>query len=172
MNLHPCHMPGSAMSKLRQILRNSLKATRDAAGASAVEFALVLPVLVGMMIPTADLGLGFYAQMRVQNAAQAGAEYAIVHGWNNGANVTAIEGAVTSATSLASISASPAPTQACGCASGTSITPTDCASLCPNGATPGSYVTVSAQSAYAPLIPYPVIGNSITLTAQSTARVQ
>lgn len=160
------------MSKLRRLFHKISEASRDARGASAVEFALVLPVLLGMMIPTADLGFGFYAQMRVQNAAQAGAEYAIVHGWNNGANVASIEGAVTSATSLASVTASPAPTQACGCASGTSITPIDCTSVCPNGATPGSYVTVSAQSAYSPLIPYPIIGNSITLTAQSTARVQ
>lgn len=145
---------------------------RNSRGTSAVEFALVLPILVGMLVPTADLGMGFYAQMRVQNAAQAGAQYAIVHGWNNGANIAAIENAVTSATTLAAIQASPAPTQACGCAGGSSIAPIDCSSTCPSGATPGSYVTVNAQVPYAPLIPYPLIGSSITLTAQSVVRVQ
>jgi Flp pilus assembly protein TadG len=160
------------MRKFFHIREKLQRMLRDIRGTSAVEFALVLPILVGMLVPTADLGLGFYAQMRVQNAAQAGAQYAIVHGWNNGASVAAIENAVTSATALASIQASPVPTQACGCASGTSIAPIDCSSTCPSGATPGSYVTVKAQAPYTPLIPYPLIGNSITLTAQSTVRVQ
>lgn len=148
------------------------RALRDTCGGAALEFALALPILVGVLIPTIDLGMGFYAQMRVQTAAQAGAEYAIVYGWKNGANVSAIENAVTSATTLASVVASPAPAQACGCASGTSISPISCGSTCPDGAASGSYVTVNAQSPYAPLIPYPIIGSSITLIAQATARIQ
>jgi Flp pilus assembly protein TadG len=153
------------------VLRN-LQKIRDKRGVSAVEFALVLPLLVGILIPLTDLGLGFYAQMRVENAAEAGAQYAIINGWKNGANVGAIENAVTSATTLASISASPAPSQACGCASGTSISPVGCSATCPNGDTPGSYVTVGAQAPYSPIIPYPLLGSSLTLTAQSTVRVQ
>ncbi|HWI25980.1 MAG TPA: TadE/TadG family type IV pilus assembly protein [Stellaceae bacterium] len=158
------------MKKLRRI--GFLRILRDCGGASAVEFALTLPILVGMLVPTADLGFGFYAQMRVQNAAQAGAEYAILHGWNNGANVPAIEAAVASATSLATINASPAPTQACGCANGTSIAPAACTATCPDGASPGSYVTVNAVAPYSPFLPYPLIGSSISLTAVSTVRVQ
>ena len=160
------------MTKLIHICEKIRRMLRDARGTSAVEFALVLPILVGMLIPTTDLGMGFYAQMRVQNAAQAGAQYAIAHGWNNGANVTAIENAVTSATTLASIIPSPAPSQACGCASGTSISPSNCGSTCPDGAAAGSYVTVNAQSPYSPFISYPSIGSSVTLTAQATVRVQ
>ncbi len=157
---------------MRQVRQKTVEMWRDVTGVSAVEFALVLPILIGMLIPLGDLGFGFYAQMRVQNAAAAGAQYAIMHGWNNGANVSAIEAAVTSATTLASVAALPAPVEACGCASGTSIAPIDCNAACPNGNTPGSYVTVSAQSPYAPLIPYPIMGSSITLSAQSTVRIQ
>jgi Flp pilus assembly protein TadG len=157
---------------MRQVREKTVQMWKEVTGASAVEFALVLPILVGMLIPLVDLGFGFYAQMRVQNSAQAGAQYAIIHGWNNGANITAIETAVTNATTLASVTASPTPSQACGCASGTSISPIDCNSTCPNGATPGSYVTVNAQASYSPLIPYPIIGNSVTLSAQSTVRIQ
>lgn len=156
---------------LNIILRN-LQKMRDIRGASAVEFALVLPLLVGVFVPLTDLGLGFYAQMRVENAAEAGGQYAIVNGWKSGANVGAIENAVTNATTLTSISASPAPTQACGCASGTTISPVACGSNCPDGDTAGSYVTVNAQSPYSPIIPYPLLGSSLTLTAQSTVRVQ
>jgi Flp pilus assembly protein TadG len=155
-----------------RICRGLRQAWSAAGGGAALEFALALPILVGMLIPTTDLGMGFYAQMRVETAAQAGAEYAIVHGWANGANVSAIENAVTSATTLASITASPAPVQACGCASGTSISKAACGSICSDGSPAGSYVTVNAQSLYAPLISYPIIGSSLTLTAQATARVQ
>ncbi len=157
---------------MRRVLHKTVQTWKDVTGASAVEFALVLPILLGMLIPLVDLGFGFYAQMRVQNSAQAGAQYAIIHGWNNGVNITAIESAVSNATTLASVTASPAPSQACGCASGTSIAPIDCNSTCPDGATPGSYVTVNAQASYSPLIPYPIMGNSVTLSAQSTVRVQ
>ncbi|TMJ54449.1 MAG: pilus assembly protein, partial [Alphaproteobacteria bacterium] len=54
---------------------------RDIRGVAAIEFAIVAPMLVLAMVCTADLGLGIYRKMQVQNAAQAGAEYAIVHGY-------------------------------------------------------------------------------------------
>lgn len=140
----------------------------DARGASAVEFALLAPFLVAILIPTADLGMGLYSKMQVQDAAQAGAQYAVFHGWNS----AAIQNAVTSATSLSSISASPAPTQSCGCASGTSIMPAACGTTCPDGQSAGTYVTVAAQAQYQPLIPYPALGTSVTLSAQSMVRIQ
>lgn len=156
------------MCRLIQSLRKARAGLRDRRGASAVEFAVALPVLVGILIPTTDLGMGFYTQMQVQDAAQAGAQYAVLHGWDS----TAIQNAVTSATALSTITASPAPTQSCGCASGTSITTVGCNASCPDGSTPGSYVTVNAQAPYTTLIPYPGIASSFTVTAQSAVRIQ
>ena len=40
------------------------------------------------------------------------------------------------------------------------------------GQSVGTYVTVSAQVVYRTLVPYPAIGSSLTLSAQSTARIQ
>jgi len=139
-------------------------------GTSTLELAVCLPLLVGMLIPIADLGMGAYTQMEVQNAAQAGAEYAAVTGYNSGN----IQNAVTSATSLSGVSASPAPSQSCGCVSGTSISSLGsppCGETCGSG-TVGTFVTVNAQATYTPLLPYPWITSPMTLTAQSTIRIK
>ena len=137
-------------------------------GAAAVEFALLVPVLLAVVIPVVDLGMGFYQKMQVEDAAQAGAQYALAHGFNT----AAIQNAVTSTTSLPSITATPAPAQSCGCPAGTSITAASCGSTCSNGLQAGTYVTVNATAVYHPLITYAALGTSVTLTAQSLVRIK
>lgn len=137
-------------------------------GAAAIEFGVIAPLLVLMAISAVDLGMGVYRKMQVQNAAQAGLEYAIAHGFN----ATSIASAVTSATTFSGISASPTPTQFCGCASSTGISSISCSSTCSGGATPGTYVQVSAQGSYTTLLSYPGIDKSFNFTAQSTVRLQ
>ena len=143
------------MLSLRRACKHVI-AWRDAdEGASAVEFGIIAPVLAAVLVPLIDLGLAFYQQMQVDDAAQAGAQYAMAHGWNT----SAIQSAVTGATALATVSATPAPARSCG-------------STCDDGQSARTYVTVSAQATYTTLIPYPTIGNSVVLSAQSTVRVQ
>ena len=138
------------------------------AGLAAVEFALIAPLLALTMICTVDLGLGIYRNMQVQNAAQAGAEYAITHGFN----ASAIATATLSATALGTIQASPQPAQFCGCASSGGIAAVSCGATCSGGLQAGTYVTVSAQASYTTFIPYPLLPESYIFTAQSTVRMQ
>jgi Flp pilus assembly protein TadG len=137
-------------------------------GAISVEFAIFAPALVLLLVSVLDLGMGVYRKMQVQNAAQAGAAYAVLHGFT----VSSIQDAVTSATSFSSVSASPAPSKFCGCASNSGVATATCGSTCSGGSSPGTYVTVSAQGTYNTLLPYPMVPNSYTLTAQSTVRLQ
>jgi Flp pilus assembly protein TadG len=137
-------------------------------GNAAMEFGILAPMLATIFVPLVDLGMGFYQKMQVENAAQAGVQYAMAHGWNS----TAIQNAVTAATSLSSLTASPAPSQSCGCPAGEAVTAATCGSTCAGGQSVGTYVTVSAQVVYRTLVPYPAIGSSLTLSAQSTARIQ
>jgi Flp pilus assembly protein TadG len=141
---------------------------RDGRGVAAVEFALATPLLAAILTVLVDFGFGFYEKMQVEDAAQAGAQYALIYGWNS----TAIQNAVTSATPLSGLTATPAPTQTCGCPSGTSVAAATCGSTCSNGLPAGTYVTVSAQATYTPLISYAVMGSTVTLSAQSIARIQ
>jgi Flp pilus assembly protein TadG len=144
---------------------------RSTAGTAAVEFALAAPVLLGLLVPVADLGVAYSRQIQVQQAAQAGAQYATFHPWNS-SSVTAISNAVKTASNLAGISAAPAPQEFCGCPTGNSVSAVACSSTCPDGQTAGYYVVVSAQLTYAPQLPYSVLGDPVTLRAQSTVRVR
>jgi len=150
----------AGMSWWRSLLRHG-------GGNAAIELALLATPLMLLAIGTADYGLGVYQQMEVQNAAQAGAEYARKHGFS----ATGISSAITAATPL-TVTATPAPAQSCGCPSGTAITPATCGTTCASGLAAGTYVTVGAQAIYTTLVPYPGIANSYTLAASSTVRIQ
>jgi Flp pilus assembly protein TadG len=142
----------------------------DCDGISAIELAICLPLMVGMILPMVDLGMGAYTKMELVNAAQAGAQYAA----KNGFNATNIGTAVTSATSMSGVSANPAPAESCGCVSGTTITNVGtppCSGSCASG-TVGTFVTVNAQVSYSTLFPYPGIASPVTLSAQSMIRIQ
>ena len=150
-------------------------------GISAVEFALsATPILLGLLLPVLDLGQAFSDQIRINNAVQAGAQYASLNTWNSNSvsDITSVvEGATT--LSLSSVSA----VQKCGCpnASGgptlfdVPSAPSTCASTtCSADSQPaGYYVQVSANLTYTPVVPYSVLtGTDSTKTLSSTAVVR
>jgi Flp pilus assembly protein TadG len=140
----------------------------DDKGTAAIEFGLVGTTLTLLMLGLMDFGMGFWEQIQVGNAARAGAQYAIFNGWNQ----SGISTAITSATSLASISASPAPSQSCGCPSASSgITSATCGTNCTGGGLAGTYVTVNAQASYTPIFPISGFSSVVTLTATATVRI-
>lgn len=134
-------------------------------GSAALEFAVIAPMLVLAIVGTVDLGLGLHRNMQVQNAAQAGAVYASSHTFSE-ANISSV---VTSATN-SSITASPVPAKFCGCASNSGVATNACNASCPAGAIAGTYVSVNAQASYSPLLPYPFLPSTMTLSAQSIVR--
>ncbi len=156
------------MTVIRGWSRRLAQLCRVANGNAAVEFGLAMPILMGLLVPVADLGIAFAEQIQVTQAAQAGAQYALLHGYDS----TAITSAVTNGTTLSGVSASPAPTQSCGCPTGATIAAATCGSACGDGETAGSYVFVSAQATYVPVLPYSILGDSVTLAAQTAVRVQ
>src|SRR5258708_38861884 len=122
------------------------KVLRRRGGNTAIEFALIAPVLAGMLVGMTDLGVGIYENMQVRNAAQAGAQYAIAKGWDS----TAIQNAVTGSGSMSGISASPAPAKSCGCACGTTIAAAACGTACAGGATGCTYITCNLHAINTP----------------------
>jgi Flp pilus assembly protein TadG len=142
----------------------------DTRGIAAVEFAIVAPVLVAMLICTIDLGLGVYRRMQVETASHAGAQYAAKSGSNFDA--TLVASAVTATTNYSQIAATPPPFKFCGCPSASGVANIDCSAKCTDGTTPGTYAQVSAQATYATLIPYPIIPNSFTFTSRALVRIQ
>jgi Flp pilus assembly protein TadG len=161
------HRSLAAMRAVGRELRRFL-GKHGIAGLAAIEFAVIAPLLVLMMVSTVDLGLGFYSAMQVQNAAQAGAQYAALHTFN----ATSISSAVLNATSFKGISASPSPIQFCGCPSKTTVATATCGTKCADGTAAATYVRVSAKGTYTTLLPYPRIPSSFPLAAHSTVRTQ
>ena len=156
--------------------RSAVEAFRNAAcrlkradsGTGALEFAFVAPLLIILLLGVADFGIGYWDDMEVGNAARAGAEYAIKKGWDT----TSIQNAITNATGLSGITATPAPAQTCGCPSATQgVVAQTCGVTCSSGSTPGTYVTASAQYSYRTLVPWPWISNPVTLSASTTVRI-
>ena len=75
---------------------------QNASGASAVEFALILPIVVVLVTAALDFGGLIYTRLQVGSATHAGASFAAAQGFNQTAISTAMAGgasiAVTAAT--------------------------------------------------------------------------
>jgi hypothetical protein len=129
---------------------------------------------------TADFGLLFYTNMQVQNAAQAGAQWAIA---NRIFNSTNMQTAGANATTLSGVTFTPAPSQFCGCsvnASGnpgvTSLAAGACTSApgttCNGSGVEGNYVSVTATKSYNSFVPFGLIASTYNISATTTARIQ
>jgi Flp pilus assembly protein TadG len=164
-----------SMRAIFRAVRDFIVKANDASGAAMVEFTIFGPMLLAMAVYTMDYGLLRFKQMEVQNAAQAGAQYAVV---NNGYDSAAVSTAVTGATNFTAVTATSS--EFCGCPAATAIT--FCANscdLCNTGTCPtgvqGHYVTVRATptTPYTPLIRYGSISaNGYDISAQSTVRIR
>jgi len=157
---------------MQKLLREKLRRARPVFSCTkalaGIEFGLLVPIFLMLTVCTIDLGAAAYDEMQVENAAQAGSEYAAVHGYNT----ASISGAITSATRLSGITASPAPSEFCGCPSTTSIASATCGSTCSDGSMAGTYVNASAAVTYTTLIHYPLFPATFTFVNTATARIQ
>ena len=142
-------------------------------GVSTIEFAFVASLLAFLAIGALDFGTGLWQWMQVGNAARAGAEYASANAssLNTSWSTSGIENAVTSATGLSSIQASPAPSKACASADASGLAAATCGSTCSSGSAAGTYVTVNAQAPYSTILQYPGLPNTFTLSAIAVARI-
>jgi Flp pilus assembly protein TadG len=157
------------ITRLRRLARCGLACDR---GNAAVEFAIVAPVLLGLLVPIADYGLYIYDQMQLNLAAQAGMEYAARNGWvPTGIQQAAINASPSLNLTAQNVSSS----EFCGCPSGTSIAVQNCndpntgqQAHCSNDpAQPlvGTYVNVTATYQFNTLFHYPGIPDSQTLSS-------
>ena len=138
-------------------------------GIAAVEFAIAGAFLSLALVATYDFGRASWTRMQVVAAAHIGAAFAA----SNGFNSSLISGAVTSSSNLATLTASPAPAQVCGCPAGTAgVTIVTCGSTCTAGNGAGTYVQVSARGTYSFVFRYPLITSPVVITATALARIQ
>ncbi len=163
-----CHPP-TRRATLSAALRHGgagFHGVAGSCGSAAVEFALLLPFLVTLVLGMSDYGALIYQSMQVSASAHAGALYALRNGYNAGA----IQAAVVGATSL-TVTASPAPQLVQACVTSGAVVVT-AGSTCPSGGAPGSYVIVNAQAAVTPVVAFTAFAMPSTLSSRATIRIQ
>jgi Flp pilus assembly protein TadG len=155
------------MSKHLHIRDFASRLRRDQSGTAAVELGLVAIMLAGIITPLVDFGMGTYTKMRVQSAAEAGAQYALVHGYD----APTIKTVAQSATKLGTNVTVTVPALSCYCITGNAIAKpaVGCATTCANGNPPGSFVEIDTTYVYTPIL---APGSPLTLTGSSLARLQ
>jgi Flp pilus assembly protein TadG len=143
-------------------------------GQSAVELAIIVPVLALMLVAIADFGRVFFISVAVNNAARAGAQY------GSQTNTTAADfaGMVSEAQADgANIPNFGTPT-ASECTCGTANPPTNpaCSTIsstyCADASSKAVYVTVNTSATFHTILTYPGVPSSMTLTGQAIMQVQ
>lgn len=145
--------------------RRAIAAMTEEHGASLVEMALVLPLLFLVLFGAVDFGRAYYLAMEIAGAAHAGAEY----GAQNPTDTAGIQAAAQAdAPDVPGLTVT-TPTYGCECSDGTAFS-LSCTTT-PTCAYNVVYrVTVSVSASYKPMIPWPGIPSSMTLTNSATMR--
>jgi Flp pilus assembly protein TadG len=160
-----------------QAARRALRADRR--GIAAVEFALVVPVILTMFGGAATVGLGVWARGALADAVAQGAYYAAI----TGPSVTpsAVQSVVRTASTLSGITATVSqPASECASASGSTVrlttapapTGTPAVSTCPDGTTAGVYTTITASYMPVSILPAFTGLGAATITESATVRLR
>lgn len=139
----------------------------DRQGAAVVETALVLPMLLITMAGLIDGGRVILQQMQLQAAAQAAADRVRA----DAGDLTRADDAASSATPLA-VTLDPAPVIQQGCATPQGIDPPKPGKdACGGGRAAGTFVIVTAQAAFAPIMPWPGLSFGRAMHATAAVRI-
>ncbi len=134
-------------------------------GGSLVELALTLPLLFLLLLGAIDFGRAYYLAMEIAGAAHAGAEY----GAQYPTDTAGMQAAATAdAPDVPGLTVN-TPSYGCECSDGTSFS-ASCTTT-PTCTTNVVYrATVSVSATYKPIIPWPKLPSSISLSSSATMR--
>jgi Flp pilus assembly protein TadG len=157
---------------------------RDTEGAALIEITLFMPILVLMSVAIINFGLYFLYAIQVDNAAQAGAQWAITKAPAYSSSSSNSAGTGANNPSLPSVfhAINVNTTQYCGCPPASSGSPvtlstwtTSCTTgaACSDGSVPGTYVQVVATGTFRPFANYgSFFPSSYSPSSTATVRVQ
>jgi len=103
--------------KAKAFYTRAITAARTTRGAAAVEFALIVPVILAALTGLANYGLAMYNKMELVSAARAGAQQAII----DRTDTAAIKSAVVNSTNVGVTANDVTTTESYLCADGTAV---------------------------------------------------
>ncbi|MCB1650884.1 MAG: pilus assembly protein [Alphaproteobacteria bacterium] len=136
---------------------------KSRSGASAVEFALLAPLLILMLIGTVDFGFFTMERMRLQNTAAAAADYVARAKDDTNVQTVAQESYAGDFSDVTLTS-----DFVCMCSDGSEQT---CPVSCGASDYQRRYVSVNASRTFQPLIMYPGIPRNLDLSMSVRMRV-
>lgn len=156
---------------------------KERKGTVTVEVAMTMTVFSVLLLGMVDFGLAYSRQMEMSNAVRAGAQYALVRPPSLASNADSISG-ITSLNDVRNaalnaahfLDADPGVTALtasalCYCPDGSAVA---CAAASGGGlpcADRETYIEVDMTLPYELLFVYPGVGNSLTLNASNTIRL-
>ena len=147
---------GSLTGKLAALAKQSRR------GAAAVEFALLVPVVVAGLTGVANYGLAVFEKIELESAARAGAQMAI----RDRENTSAIQQNVVDSTNLTITTSDVSVSNTCRCAD-IDATAT-CGTTCADGDPTQYYTTVTVSKNFTLLL----LGTIIPLSESVTVRTE
>lgn len=133
-------------------------------GTSAIEFALITPVFLLLLVGIVDLGAVIRDKVELNNAAATAARYVLNENYNEAylADIAANGSALDAADIAATIET------VCGCSGGVAAI---CGDICDDGQSPGTYMLVSITKTSEMILPYSGLFGDMVLTGQSRMRL-
>ena len=129
----------------RRLLRAAMA---ERSGVAAVEFALILPILVFVLLATVDFSLYIVTRLELEQALRAGGQYAL----DDFTDTTTITSAVLGATNLTGITVTVG-SLFCECPGGTSAVCRGQSNYtnCTGGISPAAFLNISGTVTHNPL---------------------
>lgn len=143
-----------------------LRYIKDKEGAAAVEFALLAPLFIMLIMGIADFGVYVNKSMQLENLARAAVEYVVKGGDEENVQSDILEASLPPS-ELEEVTAEGETT--CECSS--SGTAGVCGTSCENGAYQRRFYSMSITRTYNPLFAYPGLPEQIVITGAARLQV-
>jgi Flp pilus assembly protein TadG len=147
------------------------EAERSELGASLVELALLLPLLVLLFLGVVEVGRIFYVSVEVNNAARAGAAYGAQSNITAGDTAGMERVAEQDAPDVPGLTATANYSCACSTAAGTVTNLASCTDTCAAGDHQIIFVTVYTSASFTTLSHFPGLPTPFTTYGKAIMRV-
>jgi Flp pilus assembly protein TadG len=165
----------SAIMKTKYLNKRRRRALLCSQGQSLLEFALLLPFLLLLLLGVIEMGRFAYIGILVGNAARAGAAYGIqdaTHaGDQPGIKQAAVNDFQNNGLAAGRLNVASEWNNNCGCDNGGTIVATACTTACPTGRHLVVSLSVTASGTYNSLFGFPGIPSPMNITRTATLRI-